>query len=675
MRNTGKPHIDKPWEKYYSTKKIDSVDIDMNMVDYLRMKHKDNLDIVVETYYGREFTLREILKDSDNAARVLSFLGVKKGEVIANLLPNIPEAAQIWFGATELGAITDFIDPRPDGMDENINSKKIMETLREEKIKYIITSDFSYLQMIKPIEKELKEMGIEHIVIINLSDSMIKAQKPDYLNVLRETNRKQTVGQTDYLRDVIQYNELANSRKSNKERISSLKALSQELKRQKVLQQALEMSVNSSPLKVMRYENLLEQCQSVKYTKISDGNLVNYIGHTSGTSGSKPKPILHTNKSAIALAEQCEIAEFSPLRGETSFHLLPFFAPAGAYSNYFINLSTGAKTIDVAEFHLGDFGYLIKKYQPNYILATPSWLNLLVDYRILNKEELEYIKKVIYVGDSMSTDDIKKFQNWLIEHGSTAILESAHGLSEIGGCGSYAHGEYNKPGSVGIPLPETVYSLVEPEIEDKLVPIKFEKGKSIIEGELVISAPNLTIGNLWDKVIVPKYQMDGLTFMRTGDLSKMDKDGVFYQEARKDRSFMRIDGYKVKPFGIEKIIESNKNVKYARIVPYYDERKNGTMPLCHIVLNDNCIGLEPIEIVKDIVYNTIIGNPGMSSRQIPSKFKFRVSLPLTKNNKVDFVSLTKEPLDGSEVNVDIEETNLSVGNIEIYENGKRLYLK
>ena len=88
MRNTGKPHIDKPWEKYYSTKKIDSVDIDMNMVDYLRMKHKDNLDIVVETYYGREFTLREILKDSDNAARVLSFLGVKKGEVIANLLPN-----------------------------------------------------------------------------------------------------------------------------------------------------------------------------------------------------------------------------------------------------------------------------------------------------------------------------------------------------------------------------------------------------------------------------------------------------------------------------------------------------------------------------------------------------------------------------------------------------------
>ena len=169
--------------------------------------------------------------------------------------------------------------------------------------------------------------------------------------------------------------------------------------------------------------------------------------------------------------------------------------------------------------------------------------------------------------------------------------------------------------------------------------------------------------------------MDGLTFIRTGDLSKMDKDGVFYQEARKDRSFMRIDGYKVKPFGIEKIIESNKNVKYARIVPYYDERKNGTMPLCHIVLNDNCIGLEPIEIVKDIVYNTIIGNPGMSSRQIPSKFKFRVSLPLTKNNKVDFVSLTKEPLDGSEVNVDIEETNLSVGNIEIYENGKRLYLK
>ena len=37
---------------------------------------------------------------------------------------------------------------------------------------------------------------------------------------------------------------------------------------------------------------------------------------------------------------------------------------------------------------------------------------------------------------------------------------------------------------------------------------------------------------------------------------------------------------------------------------------------------------------------TIISNPDMSSRQIPAKFKIRKSLPLTKNNKVDFRAKT-----------------------------------
>ena len=56
----------------------------------------------------------------------------------------------------------------------------------------------------------------------------------------------------------------------------------------------------------------------------------------------------------------------------------------------------------------------------------------------------------------------------------------------------------------------------------------------------------------------------------------------------------------------------------------------------------------------------------MSSRQIPSKFKIRSSMPLTKNNKVDFNALRQEELDGTEINVDVRETNLSVEDIDIY---------
>ena len=89
--------------------------------------------------------------------------------------------------------------------------------------------------------------------------------------------------------------------------------------------------------------------------------------------------------------------------------------------------------------------------------------------------------------------------------------------------------------------------------------------------------------------------------------------------------------------------------------------------MCHLVLNETDLSdEEKIEIVKEIVYKQIIDNHDMSSRQIPAKFKIRESMPLSKNSKIDFNALAKEPLDGSEICVDVKETNLSVQSINIY---------
>ena len=41
-------------------------------------------------------------------------------------------------------------------------------------------------------------------------------------------------------------------------------------------------------------------------------------------------------------------------------------------------------------------------------------------------------------------------------------------------------------------------------------------------------------------------------------------------------------------------------------------------------------------------------------------------MPLSKNGKINFNELINEGLKGTEINVDVEETNLSVGNIQIY---------
>ena len=181
----------------------------------------------------------------------------------------------------------------------------------------------------------------------------------------------------------------------------------------------------------------------------------------------------------------------------------------------------------------------------------------------------------------------------------------------------------------------------------------------------------MTNGVLHENIIVPHYEMDGREYMRTKDIGYMDRDGCFFIGERKGRSFARVDGFKVKPSEIEKPIEENPHVKRARIVGYYDERIKGIMPMCHLVLEDeNLTEEEQIKIVEEIVYQNIIGNPNMNSRQIPSKFKIRDKMPLNKGNKVDDIALKKEGVTGDEINVDVIETNVAVSGIEIYKNKK-----
>lgn len=659
-RLTGYPHIDRPWMKYYDESVVNMEEPKTNLTEYLKIKTDGNTSLLAHTYYGKDMTLDELFYKVDIASKVLTELGVKKGEIVMNMLPNIPEAAQIWLGCAQVGAIADFIDPRPDSMDIMANAQKVLEVIKYEKAKYIVALDRCYLAMLKPIEQELKELGIEKIVIISASDSM------------------NLMGKIDYLKDVLKYNELKNIRNNslNVKKLRSYEVLLSRISSMQKEEKMLKDAINSSILKVLRYNDLVRECKNSSFTVDTDIDTVNYIGHTSGTSGARPKPIPATNKNGISALEQLVKGNASFNKGDNALHVLPYFAPFGAYDNYLFNIVCCANNIDVPEFEINEFGYLIKKYHPNIVMGTPAWLAALPDYSYLTNEDLSCIHTIIYGGDSMSPSDEEKVNKWLKAHGSNAEIEKGYGMSEFLGCGSYAQDGYNKLGSIGIPLPNTIYSIVDPNIDDRLVPLKFDEGEERLKGELVVSSDAVTDGKLHGDIIVPRYEMDDKSYIRTRDLVEMDRDGIFYHESRKDRSFTRFDGYKIKPYEIESIIEKNAMVKYAKLVEYFDDRQRGIMPICHLVLNDsNLSEEEQIEVVRDIVYNNIIGNSTMSSRQIPSKFKIRMEMPLTKNSKIDFNALKNEPLDGSEINVDVSETNLTVDHIQIYRGSRNIKIR
>lgn len=661
---TGYPHIDRPWMKWYEETNYQPTDTyNTSILDYLRKKNTDRLDYTAISYYGKTISYQELLYDRANrASSVLTSLGVKKGSNIMHLMPNIPETGELWLGASQIGAISDFIDPRPDTMDLRTSALKVLEMIKYEKADYLVALDSCYLAMLKPIENELKELGYKNIVVVSASDSM---------NIL---------GIIDYLKDVIAYNSLRNKKIVNetRERLTFYQALLKKIESMKASKQAVSEAIETSPIEILRYKDLCEQYGNHPFTEIKDGILVSYIGHTSGTSGSQPKPITLTNSNQIFAQEQAFKAGVNVDERERIIHELPFFSPLGAENNYLIDLASGATLFDIPEFEINEFGYLVKKVRPNTFMGTPSWLENLPQCDYLKKKHIKGIKRVIYGGGSMSVKNEKHLNDWLKENGSSGEIQSGHGMSELAGGATYNKTPWYTPGSMGIPFPDIIYAIVDPDIEDEMVPVNTKDEEGFIHGELAIASESLTPGMMGDDVIVKHHIMDGREYIRTKDIVKMNENGIFFFEERKDRGFTRYDGYKVRPADIEKVISKHPYVKDCMITSYYDEFNKGYMPIAHVILEDDVEATSVydfIRITEDIINNQIITNKKMTSRQIPTRFKFRTSFPLTKNGKVSFKELETEELDGTEIIVDIEETNLAVGSIKVHSNEQPKVLK
>ncbi len=669
-KKTGYPHIDKPWMKYYDGLYIPTDEPKKNLVEIIKGRNKYRKSMPAYEYYGNLVSYDEMFYHNDNASKVLKNLGVKKRDIIVSLVPNISDEEHIFFGANQLGAAVDYIDPRPD-FDVLVSAKKLLQTIANDKkkatingydIRYIVALDKCYLSMLKPIENELKELGINDVILLNSTDSMGEN------------------GLFKYAKDLINYERLAKGETlvSDNVSVDELKKIVTILKQFQDLDYILKQAIKESPLNIYNYSDLVRECENSRFEIVNDPDLLAWIGKTSGTSGGIPKPITMTNKAVASSMMQCDIGGLSPNEGESVLHVLPGFAAFGRFNNGIQTYYSKGVSLHVPEFPLGNFGYLVKDLKPNVIMATPAFLLAMIDSPYLKNEDLSFITKIFYGGDSMSEKDEERLNHFLRSHNCRTKVEQGYGLSETAGGAAYAKGDYNRPNSIGIPLPTTTMSIVDPDIKDRLVPLKFEEGKEKLGGEIVINGGQLTDASFVEpgKIIFQTMPDDGKQYLRTGDVGFMDKDGIFYAQGRKDRGFVRVDGYNVKPYVIEPEIESNKYVMNARIVPYYDENMGGKMPLCHVVLNEKDLtDDEQIKVIEDIVNNTIVKNPNMESRQIPSKFKIRESLPCSTNNKIDFKALEAEELSGDEISVVVHQTNVAIEGIDIFKDKKGIQRK
>ena len=96
------------------------------------------------------------------------------------------------------------------------------------------------------------------------------------------------------------------------------------------------------------------------------------------------------------------------------------------------------------------------------------------------------------------------------------------------------------------------------------------------------------------------------------------------------------------------------------------------MPICHITLTEEGKRENELDVISDIVNNTMISNPDLDPRQIPAKFKIREFMPLNNMRKTNYKALENEKLVGDEINVVLRQTNVAIEGIDIFKNKSKL---
>lgn len=112
---TGFPSVDKPWRKYYSDAELNPVLPEGNMYEYLLKKNQDALDDLALVYFNNKISYRKLFENIDKTASAFISLGVKKGDVVALAMPNIPENIYCIYALNKIGAVADMIDLRSKG--------------------------------------------------------------------------------------------------------------------------------------------------------------------------------------------------------------------------------------------------------------------------------------------------------------------------------------------------------------------------------------------------------------------------------------------------------------------------------------------------------------------------------------------------------------------------------
>ena len=422
-------------------------------------------------FFDHQIRYRELDSLSTRFAHALRGLGIKTGDRVAIVLPNIPQCVIAFYGALKVGAVIVFGNPL-------LQEEELQRQLRDTGVRVLLT-----LKSLRDVaERVCADTSITQVIYTDVREYLPTRQRELLIQLIKENPLAEAL-----------YTPL--------------------LARDKDAREASRSLFKRPPFRVSSFGDLLRRQPTTPLESGTTSNDLALIQYTSGMTGLPKGVMLSHGNLVVNVVQLCHLMTDASRGHEVILSMFPLSHIYGITTGMNAAIALGGSLLLVPTTHTDVVLEAIKRYQPSMLIGYPGLLLEMANYPNVRSYDVSAIRICISISAPLSVEVHEAFEKLTRGH-----LNEAYALTEAS---PLTHANPYKSergvGSIGLPLPSTNARIVDLETGEPLPPGGV--------GELLIRGPQVMQG-YWQ---MPEETAQGLCdgWLHTGDVAQMDEDGFF----------------------------------------------------------------------------------------------------------------------------------------------------
>lgn len=514
-----------PWhavyERYGINAEIDTVTADTSLLSMIEESCHRYSSKTAFTCMGVSLTYNQINQKSLQVAAFLQASGLKVGDKVAVMLPNILQYPVVVFGILRAGMVVVNINPL-------YTANELAYQLNNSDAKAL----FIFNLFTKNYYDIPQKNKLDHVVICQLSDFLGIAQSV-FASYMVGHKKRQA------------YRHIANS---------------------------------------INYPKVLKQGAKYVYNKptvvAKDLALLQYTGGTTG----KSKGAMLTHRNLCANLRQVDTLVWSAFpknteeealfddmsEQDTVLTVLPLYHVFSMLISCFYTFHTGQNSLLITDpTNTGRLIKQIRRYKPSYMAGVNTLFQRLLATQEFSSLDFSYLKVCIGGGSAITS---KVADEWKEVTGMPII--QGYGLSETSPIVAFnplTIGSFD--GKVGVPAPSTHVVLLDKQNR----PVA--NGE---RGEICVKGPQVMLGYYKDEALTKQaFTKNG--YLKTGDVGIMNDKG-FIQIVDRIKDMIVVSGFNVYPNEVEAVMQNHPAIADCAVIGV-PSNEHGEEPKLYVVPN------------------------------------------------------------------------------------------